>query len=206
MKRLFGMVTFICLLLFGIHCGNSETDDAQTGKSDTESTNEIGLADNAQEIDDLLANLDRDSIEKIYDQVMLGKAPPFKVYDLNRTEITLEDYSDYVVLLNFWVTNSPVCKRQFPILTEVQNKFRNSKFTVLGVFMEQKTREEIQEYADINRLSYPIVYPLNNNMYNSYGINNPGISVLIDRKGNVVGHFYDDPGLERLEKVISLFL
>jgi len=206
MKRLIWTVISICLLLFSLQCGNSESEETQAGKENTETGSEINLTGDEQSIDDLLENLDSESIEEIYDRVMLGKAPDFMVYDLNRTKITLEDYKDYVILLNFWSETSPISKRQFPILSTVQDKFRDSKFTVLGVFMDQKTREDIQEYADMNRLSYPIVYPIDRRIYNSYGVEMPGISILIDRKGNVVGHFYDDPGIERLEKVIELFL
>lgn len=97
-------------------------------------------------------------------------------------------------------------RRLFPLLSSVHNKYRDSNFTVLAVVMDQNTRENFQEFADFNRLPYPIVYPLDSKIYTNYGVSGPPMSFLIDRKGNIVGYFIKNPGQKKLEKVIELFL
>ena len=70
----------------------------------------------------------------------------------------------------------------------------------------EKVREKFQEFADFNRMPYRIVYPVTRSIYQKYGVSVPPLTYLIDRKGNVVGRFVADPGREKLEKVIELFL
>ena len=91
-------------------------------------------------------------------------------------------------------------------MSEVNNMFRDSGFTILGVCMDTREIKTIREYADFNKISFPIVYPQSQAIYQTYGVNQPGISFLIDRKGNVVGQFFGDPGREKLIRIINLFL
>ena len=77
---------------------------------------------------------------------------------------------------------------------------------MIGVCIDRKPIKAIQQAADFNRLTYPVVFPGSLEIYNNYGVTGPGKSVVIDSKGNIVGDFYTDPGVERLKHVIGLFL
>jgi thiol-disulfide isomerase/thioredoxin len=199
-------ITFLLLIFLAvIGCSGSGNGDQTATESKTSSTakEEPGI-DSTGAI--IIENLTRDELEDVYDQIVLAKAPPFNVYDLRQNKITLDDFKDYVVLVNFWSMESPVSKRLFPVLSEIQNEFRDSSFLVLGVCTDRKELDQIEEAADFNKLSYPVVFPGSTQMYTDYDVPAPGKSVIIDRNGNIVGEFFDNPGLEKLKKVISLFL
>ena len=108
--------------------------------------------------------------------------------------------------MHFWSMESALSKRLFPLMNETQEFYRDSQFTILGVCMDIGLVEKIREYADYNKLAFPVVYPLNNRLYQRYNGPVPGVSFLIDSKGNIVGQFYGDPGREKLIKIIGLFL
>jgi len=110
------------------------------------------------------------------------------------------------MLMNFWSMETPLSKRLFPVMSEVYNTYRDSNFLLIGVCMDSRTIESLQEYAGMNQLSYPVMYPISDAIYRNYGIVSAGTSILIDRKGNIVGRFDGNPGLERIKRVISLFL
>jgi len=206
MKRLL-LIFIACLLMITLQCGGSESEQSDFEPTQTPAQGSDSLDSPA--VDESLAfieSLDRENIEEMYDRVSLGPAPDFKLFDLNRTEITLQDYEGYVILLTFWSMNSVESKDLFPVFTHAYNKYRDSGFAVLAVVMDQNTREKFQEFADFNRLPYRIVYPISRAIYRDYGVSTPPLTYLIDRKGNVVGRFFANPGQEKLEKVIELFL
>jgi len=201
MKKLSLILSILFSIAFIYSCGGSGSEDGSGGDESGENMQ----SDNSGEMS-WVDTLTPEAVEESYTNYVLGRAPEFKLYDTNRREITLEDYEGYMVLLSFWARENPPSLRLFPIMSEIHNEFRNDKFTVLGVCMDRATTENIQEYADIHRLSYPVVYPLNSQIYQNYNIQSPGEAVLIDRRGNVVGHFRQNPGKERIEKVIKLFI
>jgi peroxiredoxin len=206
MKRLL-LIFVACLFLITFQCGGSQSEQSDSEPTQTSTPGSDSLGSPA--VDESMAfieGLDREDIEEMYDRVSLGPAPDFKLYDLNRAEITLQDYEGYVILLTFWSMNSLESKNLFPVLTQVHNKYRDSGFAVLAVVMDQNTREKFQEFADFNRLPYRIVYPVSRAIYSDYGVGVPPLTYLIDRKGNVVGRFVTNPGQAKLEKVIELFL
>jgi peroxiredoxin len=206
MKRLL-LIFIACLLMITLQCGGSESEQSDFEPAQTSAQGSDSLDSPA--VDESMAfieSLDRENIEEMYDRVSLGPAPDFKLFDLNRTEITLQDYEGYVILLTFWSMNSVESKDLFSVFTHVHDKYRDSGFAVLAVVMDQNTREKFQEFADFNRLPYRIVYPISRAIYRDYGVSAPPLTYLIDRKGNVVGRFIANPGQEKLEKVIELFL
>lgn len=199
-------ITFLLVISLAlISCGGSGKTDQAASQSGTPSAAEETLATDSNGTI-IIENLTKEELQDVYDQVVLGPAPAFDVYDLRQNKITLDDFKGYVVLLNFWSMDSPVSKRLFPVLSEIQNDFRDSEFVVLGVCTDQKQLIAIEQAADFNKLSYPVVYPGNVQMYSDYGVPAPGKSVIIDRNGNIVGEFFDNPGIEKLKHVIQLFL
>jgi peroxiredoxin len=199
-------ITLLLLLFVAvISCGGSENTDQAASRENTTSVSEDNpVMDSTGAI--IIENLTKEELEDVYDQVVIAPAPAFDVYDLRQNKISLSDFEGYVILLNFWSMESPVSKRLFPVLSEIQNEFRDSEFVVLGVCTDRKELGQIEEAADFNRLSYPVVYPGNIQMYTNYDVPAPGKSVIIDRNGNIVGEFFDDPGIDKLKRVIQLFL
>ena len=68
----------------------------------------------------------------------------------------IKEYKDKIVLLNFFATWCPPCKAEIPNLIDLQNKYGND-FTVISVLLENdKSNEEIQEFANDFKINYPV--------------------------------------------------
>jgi peroxiredoxin len=204
MKKILTFTMAFSLIVLTIHCGGSEKEQTEVQEPAIDSATYAEMSDTSDIL--IVEYMTPQQLEENYENIVIAEAPDFTVYDLNQNPIKLEDFEGYVLLLNFWSMDSPVSKRLFPTLSEIQNEFREEKFTVLGICIDRRPISAIQQAADFNRLTYPVAFPEGNDIYSNYAVTSPGKSVLIDSRGNIVGDFYDDPGVDRLKRVISLFL
>ena len=60
-------------------------------------------------------------------------AADFKLTDSAGQEVSLSDYKDKVVLLNFWATWCGPCEVEIPWFKEFEQTYKDKGFAVLGV-------------------------------------------------------------------------
>jgi len=57
----------------------------------------------------------------------------FTAFDINGNKIILSNYYDKLILLDFWATWCPPCKKEIPNLIDIKNTFKNQKFEIISV-------------------------------------------------------------------------
>jgi len=101
--------------------------------------------------------------------------------------VRLSDFRGKVVLLNFWATWCGPCKILTPWLVDLQNQYSPQGLQTIGVALdEDATKVEIAEFADKERVNYPVLIG-NERVAKTYG----GVPVLptsfiIGRDGRIV--------------------
>lgn len=109
-------------------------------------------------------------------------------FSLPDTEGKTRKFSEWdgkVVLLNFWATWCPPCRREMPAFIQLMDKYGKQGFQVVGVAIDRK--DPVIDFADGIGVNYPILFGEDTAMEitGDYG-NRFGqlpYSVLIDRKG-----------------------
>ncbi len=85
-----------------------------------------------------------------------GRArPAFSLRDLNGKQQDVAQWDNHVVLLNFWATWCPPCRREIPALIELQNKFGRQGLQVVGVAIDQP--HLVEEFRDTAEMNYPVL-------------------------------------------------
>ena len=124
------------------------------------------------------------------------KAPDFKLATIGGDEFNLSDYKGKVIMLNFWGTWCPPCRKEIPDLVSLQAKYNKDGLEIVGITLNSGSAAEIQKFADQKQMNYTILTDFGNNetqaVTNLYGqavgepISSIPTTLLIDRDGYIV--------------------
>jgi len=117
---------------------------------------------------------------------MIGqKRADFSLPDLQDTQHSIKEWDNKVILLNFWATWCPPCRKEIPAFIELQEQFGKQGFQVIGVAIDEK--DAVEDYADGMGVNYPILIGNNTALEVSAAYGNRfgqlPYSLVIDRQG-----------------------
>lgn len=123
------------------------------------------------------------------------KAPNFILTDTNGKQVKLSDYKGKIVILDFWATWCPPCRRGIPDLIELQKTYKKY-LAIIGISLDIDSRNDVVPFMKKYGINYKVVYG-NNDVVRKYGnIQAIPTSFIIDKKGEIVTSFV---GLQRKE-------
>lgn len=114
------------------------------------------------------------------------KAADFSLKTLEGKEVKLSDYKGKIVIIDFWATWCPPCRKGIPDLVELQKEF-NDKLVVIGISLDQQnTIKDLAPFIKQYGINYPVVLG-NEKVVRDYGnIQAIPTSFIIDQTGNIV--------------------
>ncbi len=131
-------------------------------------------------------------------------APEFRLNNLDETPHALSDYRGKLVLVNFWATWCPPCRREMPSMERLYLKFRDKGFTVLAI---NQMEDPDHVFAFTGQLtpdpSFPILFDPDSMIAQAFGVMGLPTSYLIDRHGDIRyratgGREFDHPEIESI--------
>ena len=129
-----------------------------------------------------------------------GPAPRFTARTLNGEVFDNQSLSGDVVLIQFWATWCPYCRRDPPAVDKLQHAFAGKGLIVLAVDVGE-SEAVVRKYLKANPRSCRIV--LNNGLASRFGAHGFPYYVLIDRRGNIAGTQSGSGGEELLLDLLS---
>jgi cytochrome c-type biogenesis protein len=84
-------------------------------------------------------------------------APDFTLESLDGKSMKLSDLRGKAVLLNFWATWCGPCKIEMPWFVELQKQYGDQGFQIVGVAMDDASKDEIAKFAKDMGVNYPIL-------------------------------------------------
>jgi peroxiredoxin len=130
-------------------------------------------------------------------------ATEFALPDLAGKTHRLADYSGKLVLLNFWATWCPPCRREIPGFIRLQQRYGSQGLQIVGISVDNP--EAVARYWQEMKINYPLLLA-DDSVYGlmaAYGNSQGGLpySVLIQPNGEVVANrigAYEEQELEAL--------
>jgi len=137
---------------------------------------------------------------------ILGKsmpAPDFTLESLDGKNMRLSDFRGKAVLLNFWATWCVPCKIEMPWFVELQQKYGADGLQVVGVAMDDSSKEDIAKFAKEMGVNYPVLLG-KEAVGDEYG-GVPALpeSFFIGRDGKIVDRIIGLKGKDEIEDSIK---
>jgi len=113
----------------------------------------------------------------------------FALRDLAGKTHHLADWRGKVVLLNFWATWCPPCRREIPLFIELQRQYEKQGLQIVGISVDNP--EAVARYWQEKRINYPLLIAdeTTYELMAAYGNRQGGLpySVLIAADGQIAG-------------------
>jgi thiol-disulfide isomerase/thioredoxin len=127
-----------------------------------------------------------DAANRASESIVLDeRRPDFSLPDLNDQPRSVAEWDGKVLLVNFWATWCPPCKREIPDFIEVRQQLGAEHFEVIGIAIDNLA--DVREYVQLMDIPYPILVGEReaSRISTLYGNRMGGLpySVLIDHEG-----------------------
>lgn len=131
-------------------------------------------------------------------------APGFTLEDMDGKKFSLKNYRGKVVLVNFWATWCPPCRREMPSMERLYEKLEGKNFVVLAL-NQMEDVDQVFTYTGELQVSptFPILFDKDSNVSRAYSVLGLPTTYLIDKKGNIRfraigGRDFDHPEVKKL--------
>lgn len=130
--------------------------------------------------------------------------PDFSLDDMDEVKVDFSEYKGKVVLLNFWATWCPPCRREMPSMERVYKKYQDKDFSVVAINQMEDADEVFTFTAALDtRPTFDILLDINNEISSMFNVRGLPTTYLIDKKGRIRyraigGREFDHPKVEKI--------
>ncbi|MDT8334144.1 MAG: TlpA disulfide reductase family protein [Desulfurivibrionaceae bacterium] len=116
------------------------------------------------------------------------------------------DFAGKVLLVNFWATWCPPCRKEIPALIKIHDKYKDQGFSVIGISMDEGGRRVVGKFVEKLGVNYP-VFIGNAKLGRGFGgVMGIPVTFLVDREGNLVQRLDGYISEKVLDKQLYLLL
>lgn len=116
---------------------------------------------------------------------ILGKAPSWVLRDVEGNEVKAGDFKGKVVVIDFWATWCPPCRKEIPDYIAWQKKYAERGLVILGFSLDEAPAAEVKAFGEKMKVNYPLFMADAPTVEAFGGIEALPTSFVIDREGNI---------------------
>lgn len=121
-------------------------------------------------------------------------APVFALTDLAGRPISPTALQGKVVLLDFWATWCPPCRKSMPELQALHAKYAKQGFTVVGISIDEGGAGKVKKFVAAKKITYPIAIDAGKNpAWDAFRVKAVPAAYLLDREGRIVAQWTGIP-------------
>ena len=128
-------------------------------------------------------------------------APDFALVDLDGRKHRLSEMRGKVVLVNFWATWCPPCRREMPSIERLSHALKQADFRILAVNVAETPDDVFSFTSTLDPMpTFPIVFDRDSKALKAWPVRGLPTTFVVDKKGRIVfravgGREFDDPAI-----------
>lgn len=112
-------------------------------------------------------------------------APDFTLLDIHGNKKSLSDFKGKVVILDFWATWCPPCRKEIPHFVELYDDYKERGLEIIGVALDKDGEKVVSLFINENGIDYTVLLG-DREVSNLYGgIPYIPTTFIIDREGRI---------------------
>lgn len=132
----------------------------------------------------------------------VAKRPPasdFVLADIDGKKRRLSDLRGKVVLVNFWATWCPPCRREMPSIERLAHALQGADFEILAVNVAENPDEVFGFTSTLGLIpTFPIVFDKDSTVLKAWPVRGLPTTFVLDKQGRIAyravgGREFDDP-------------
>jgi predicted amidohydrolase YtcJ/thiol-disulfide isomerase/thioredoxin len=113
----------------------------------------------------------------------------FTLNDLSGKGWTLKSLRGHIVLVNFWATWCPPCRKEMPDLDSIYKQYKDQGLIVLAISDEEQAK--VTAYLAQHAVSYPVLLDAGRKVNEAFHVDGIPKSFIYDREGELVAQSID---------------
>jgi peroxiredoxin len=113
----------------------------------------------------------------------------FTLDDLDGKAWTLRDLRGKVVLVNFWATWCPPCRKEMPDLEALYNRFKGQGFVILGISDEEASK--VKPFVENHDVAYPVLLDPGRKVNDLFSVDSIPKTFIYNREGKLAAESID---------------
>lgn len=125
----------------------------------------------------------------------------FTLRDLRGKSWTLKELRGQVVLVNFWATWCPPCRKEMPDLDALYQRFQGQGLVVLAISDEDAGK--VKPFIEERKIQYPVLLDPGRKVNQQFQVEGIPKTFLYDRKGKLVAQSIDMRTQKQFSEMLS---
>ena len=124
--------------------------------------------------------------------IATNKVPDFTLSSHTGKSYSIRSLEGKVVLINFWATWCGPCRMEIPELNEMQKKYGEDNFIVLGLSISD-TEKALLDFSKLYSVDYPLLFgtpqEIEKILIEYGGVYAVPTSILVNKKGEIIFNY-----------------
>lgn len=142
------------------------------------------------------------------EKAVVSVLPEFNLPDLSGRQHTISEWRGKVLVINFWATWCPPCRKEIPDFIVLQEQYAAQGVQFIGIAIEG--REPVAEYSSASKINYPVLLGGDNGITLARQLGNSVDAVpytlVVDRQGRIMHRHPGELSKEQIEEIIRPLL
>jgi peroxiredoxin len=113
------------------------------------------------------------------------EAPPFNLHDIQGNPVSLADYRGKVLVINFWATWCPSCRKEMPSLNRAADWLKRYGVELIAINVGEKPAQ-VEKYLREEPLNFPVLLDRDTEVSTRWDAMRLPVTYVVNTQGRIV--------------------